>query len=430
VPNRSYYLVTVQFTSIAVHPATMYSTKSAQSLKKLFSGYHEPLPLSKQQSQKLLDGLKTSFRAQLDREYGRSSTSSSDPAEARAKTTTVARASTSANLTTPRPTRRSAAHQHVKSILSNPLFAYNEASEPTTPSSVAASNRDPMDVFDHAVAKGMMTLRAATGCMIAKRQRSGNADPASMGTSIRVLRWLRSSDAEMSMRFLDHEPFVNALAPFLVMEGREHVAWEWLTRTMNDAVDSITDEQRTKRASVLLSNLVRIKSQPAYGDLNAAISAILGAEQLFKGHTLLPDVLVRPWRSVSWLSTVEASKQKAPSEELFDAHMAAAKSLHRQVSVETAHLHLHHPTHPDYRPALSFFGDMTSLRKLVEEVKIGKIDWNKSRELNILPWISCLGQDTVQRLSQTGHADEARSLTQLLRAAFAGIELNDGLKPA
>ncbi|UKZ66582.1 uncharacterized protein TrAtP1_007754 [Trichoderma atroviride] len=90
----------------------MFSTKSVQSLRKLFAGYHEPLPISKQQSQKLLDGIKASFRSQLDREYGRSS---SDHTPAPTKST---------GETSPQA-RRSAASLHLKSVLSNPLFSYN-----------------------------------------------------------------------------------------------------------------------------------------------------------------------------------------------------------------------------------------------------------------------------------------------------------------
>ena len=395
----------------------MFSTKSAQSLKKLFGGYHEPPSISKQQSQKLLDGLKTSFRTQLDREYGRSLESTPHKALTKPASAVVA--------------RRSAAHQHVKSILSNPLFGYNKPSAPTTPSSIAASKRDPMDVFEHAVAKGMMTLRAATGCLIAKRQRiaESDEDAISSDTALHILRWLRSSGAENSLRFLDHEPFIDALMPFMIVEGKESVAWEWVTSTMTNTTGDINDEQRIRRSSLVLSNLVRIQSRSEYGNLNAAISTILEAEQRFKQHPLLSDLLVQPWRSVSWFSTVEASTLSAPSEELFDAHMATASRLHRQVSVETAHLHLHHPTHPDYRPALSFFGDMSSLRKMVHEIQPVKVDWKAPNEMGLVPWITFLGRDTVDYLKQTGHAQEAHGLSAMLQSELAGM-FKGSLKPA
>lgn len=282
----------------------MFSTKSAKSLRKLFAGYHEPLPLSTQQSQQLLDGLKASFRTQLDREYGQSlDTSSSVPAKA-------------ADASHPKA-RHLAATQHLKSILSNPLFSYNKDAASALPSALPVPKRDPMDVFDHAVAKGMMTLKAATGCMLAKRQQlsspSSRAGLSSSETAYRVVRWLRSSEAGVNMEFLDNQPFIRALAPFLVAEGLEPVAWEWIAQSMGDASRATDGELRLKRASFLLAQLVRIKSQPQYGNLDAAITTILDAEQQFQQNPLLSRLLILPWRSVSWLSTVESYSRSAPS---------------------------------------------------------------------------------------------------------------------
>lgn len=253
----------------------MFSTKSAQSLRKLFAGYHEPLPISKQQSQKLLDGIKASFRSQLDREYGRSS-SDSTPAPAK-----------STGETSSPQARRSAASLHLKSVLSNPLFSYNKNNNnkenaPPLPKGLWVPDRDPMDVFDHAVSRGMMTLKAATGCLVAKGQQLSSAVDANVAatssdTALRVVRWLRSSGAESSLLFLDNTAFVRALVPFLIAENMESVAWEWITRAMSESRD-ISEEQRIARASSLLSEIVRIKSQAQYGNLNAAIQAILEAE--------------------------------------------------------------------------------------------------------------------------------------------------------
>src|SRR4051794_5239897 len=145
----------------------MFTTKSVQSLKNLFASYHEPLPLSKQQSQKLLDGLKTSFRKQLDREYGESPNSLSPAA---AKPVDVD------------PARLSATNRHLKDILSNPLFSYNKDVTSTFPSSLAspslvAPTRDPIEVFDHAVARGLMTPKAAIGVMVAKAKQLQANEP-------------------------------------------------------------------------------------------------------------------------------------------------------------------------------------------------------------------------------------------------------------
>ncbi|KAL6873075.1 hypothetical protein J3F83DRAFT_731970 [Trichoderma novae-zelandiae] len=393
----------------------MFSTKSAQSLRNLFASYHEPPPISRQQSQRLLDGLKASFRSQLDREYGRSS---SDNAAAPAKAEDAA---------DPQGTtrRRSAATLHLKSILSNPLFSYDsnkQSGAAHLPKALWVSDRDPMDVFDHAVSRGMMTLKAATGCLVAKGQQmgEGSLSVASSDTALRVVRWLRSSGAEGSLQFLDRPAFVQALAPFLVAEKMEGIAWEWITRTMNESAN-ISEEQRVARASSLLSQIVRIKSQSHYGNLDAAIQAILEAEQLFQHSPLLPKLLVQPWRSVSWLSTVEAYSRAMPTEKLFEAHMATARRLPRPFPVETAHLHLHHPTHPDHVPAMRFFNDTKRLRKLVQALGPEKVKLAKFTGMGTIPWIAFLGHDTVNHLQQSGRSEEARGITNILRSELSDI---------
>ncbi|KAF4981496.1 hypothetical protein FDECE_17683 [Fusarium decemcellulare] len=399
----------------------MFSTKSVNSLKNLFASYHEPLPLSKQQSQKLLDGLKTSFRKQLDREYGE--TSNSPPSSA---PTSVDPAS---------PTRLSAANRHLKDILTNPLFSYNkDVTSPfpskLTPSTLAPPQRDPMEVFDHAVAKGLMTPKAAIGCMIAKSkqlqaQEPGLSSLATAGAAGRIVRWLRSCGAEQDLRFLDNQTFVRTLAPFLVAEGMEEVAWEWLVRTINDPSGNLSKEKRLKRASHLLGEIVRTKCQPQHGNLDAGISTMLQAQQMFQTSPLLSELLVSSWRSVSWFSTVEAYSRPAPSEELFDAHIATADRLPQPFLMERAHLHLCHPTHPDHIPALQFFKDKERLRRLVHAVGPKK---SKPEKLSVVSWLAFLGHDTVNHLTQSGRTQEAQGVTELLQAEVAN--LFDRLEPA
>lgn len=395
----------------------MFSTKSVKSLKNLFASYHEPLPLSKQQSQKLLDGLKVSFRKQLDREYGRSSDSP---------------ASSSKSADSDRYIRHSPANRHLNDILSNPLFSYNKDITSTLPSTLAPPKRDPMEVFDHAVARGMMTPKAAIGCMVAKRKQldalKASDSLATAGVAPRVIQWLRSSGSEKDLRFLDNQTFVRTFTPFLVAEGLEEVAWEWLSRTVNDTCGTLDDEKRLKRASHLLAELVRTKCQPQFGNLDSAISTMLQAQSMFKTSSLLSELLVLSWRSVSWFSTVEAYSRTAPSEELFDAHIATADRLPRPFLMERAHLHLHHPTHPDHVPALQFFKDTERLRRLVHAFGAKKPKGQPDK-LSVIPWLAFLGQDTVNHLTQSGRTREAQSVTQLLQAEVATL-FNDTLEPA
>ncbi|KAF7562203.1 hypothetical protein G7046_g1932 [Stylonectria norvegica] len=391
----------------------MNSTKAVNSLKNLFASYHQPLPLSAQQSQKLLDGLKVSFRKQLDREYGPASDSPAAPAKAATHDNTHV--------------QKSPANRHLNDILSNPLFTYKKDITSTLATASLPRSRDPMVVFDQAVARGLMSLKAAIGCMITKgkqlQTRESGDRLASSETASRVIQWLRSSGAEKDLQFLDNKIFVRTLAPFLVAEGLEPVAWDWLSRTVNDTSGELDDDKRLSRASHLLAELVRTKCSPQSGDLDAAISTMLQAQHLYQTSPMLSELLVLSWRSVSWFSTVEAYSQTAPSEKLFDAHIATANSLPAPFLMERAHLHLHHPTHPDHVPALEFFEDKERLRRLVHSKK------SQNDKLSVLPWLASLGQDTVTHLSQTGRAKEARGVTELLQVDLAQL-FHGRLEPA
>jgi hypothetical protein len=386
----------------------MFSTKSVQSLHNLFKGYHQPT-ISQQKSVKLLENLKTSFRKQLDREYGPSSDA---PSTSKSKFSKQADSATS-NL--PDPERDPVAIQHLKSILSNPLFAQSKSTASPSVGLATAPKQDPVRFFDNAVARDMMTLKAATGCLITKQKQLAlhprdNMASSRMGS--RVVRWLQLTGAEEQLAFLKDSNFLYALTPFLVAEGLEESAWTWIKRAMQDKSVKLNDTERVNRASYILSQLVRAQCQPQHGSLDSAISTILRAEQEFNDHPLLSKLLVLPWRSVSWMTTVEAFSRTPPTENLFDAHMATAGRLDSSVSIETAHLHLYHPTHPDHSAATKLFTDTFSLRRIITRLSSKKETPRKS--LDPASWLALLGQDTVNHLLQSGNAVEAKHITNIL----------------
>ena len=384
----------------------MFSTKSAQSLKNLFAAYHEPPSLSHQQSQKLLDGLKSSFRNQLDREYGKSSSSLPTLASQMGKPDRAARVP--------------AAKQHLKAILSNPMFAYNSQAEAHTITPGAVLMEDPMEFFDRAVERGMMTLKAATGCLKVKMDQLQQSPSASAAdykeTADRVLNWLMSSsEADGELQFLYDQAFLQALLPFLVKAGSEEVVWEWIAYGLDEREGMRKGGMRRKemhasaRLPSLLAMLVKLQCQPQQESLDVPISTLQTAEKLFGRHPLLPGLLVTPWRYVSWMSTVEAGIKSPATSELFDAHLDTANRLATPLPVETAHLHLHHPSHPDPDPALQFFQARDWMTKDLRR------RFEKGGSFGIEHWIKFLGVDTVDQLLQTGRDDEAQGLKELLR---------------
>ena len=390
----------------------MYSTKPSNSLKKLFAGYHQPLPLSKRQSQEIVTGLKASFRRQLDNEYGRST---QDVVKETAADSQV-------------PVRRSAAHQHLKSILSNPLFGQNKnlsnpisaGPDPYKPGP-PKHEQDLIAVFDHAVSKGMMTLQAATGWMHAKRaqmvaqNKAGIVHSGSPEVASRVVKWLISSGLNRSLTFLESSGFLQQLIPFLYIEKMEGVAWQWLERVMNDETLLLTADDRSMKASSLLQQMIRVRHSPQFQDPNAAITTILDAEVLLRNHPRLPRILIQPWRAVSWYSTVEASREMSPSGEYFGKHLATAEIINKPLLVEKAHLSLYHPGTPDPSPALDLLLHNDTLSRYINKTPE---QLAASRPLSQMNWLDHLAQDTLKYLNATGRAEEAENVRSLLLKKF------------
>ncbi|KEY74090.1 hypothetical protein S7711_05342 [Stachybotrys chartarum IBT 7711] len=380
------------------------SSKATRALKQFFAGYHEPSGLTHRQSEKLLDGLKQSFRTQLDREFG--------PGVSR----------TGASIHSASPTklpRDSASMRHLKSILANPLFSQDADPSGSAPTRIPNAQHNPMDHFDKAVKRGLMTLQVATGCMIAKRKQilatEGRSGLALSRAAYRVTQWLRSSGKEKEMEFLDNTRFIEVLIPFLVAEGLHDVAWGWITRTMEGTQGKAADQRSALRASNLLNQLVRGQIQHDDGEVDGAIGMILQAEVLLRQNPSLPHLLLLPWRSVSWLSTVQFSGNPCSREDLFEAHVATGGLMPRPVPVETAHLHLFHPQHPDPEPALALLHDRKALQKSVM-IRVPGANAPKtslassSNDMSMVAWIECLVRDTVSYLSHIGREEDAREL--------------------
>ncbi|KAK1992889.1 hypothetical protein LX36DRAFT_279607 [Colletotrichum falcatum] len=367
----------------------MFTTKPLSAIKNVIPSIHQPLPLSSKESKKLLDVLKSSFRQNLDKEHGYA------PENADPKLP-----STSGN-PHERPTDR-----HLRAILSNPLFK----SDIRPMAAAFAKPRDPMDVFDEAVSRGMMTRKAATGCLQAKRQQilqsSALSVPEAMAASsagLRVVQWLRSSGMEQTLDFLGDPHFVHELMPFMLAEGLEEVAWMWADRVVQSKGAA---EENSRKAATLVSKLVAAKSDVMDSNLDTAFAALLRADATWESSPQRSKVLLLPWRQLSWKSCVEAWKRPPPSAALFESYSATAHHIHRPLRLDRAHLELHHPTKPNHERALRFLQD-DRLRSL------------ESSNSSLVTRVMYMGMDAVSHLTKLGRTDEAESFLRLLQSKFS-----------
>lgn len=327
----------------------MFGTKNLSSLKDFLPQIHQPLPLSRRESQLLLKTLTTSFRNNLDREHG-----------CWYENAPVASLKAAKNASASAPVRPTALHEshhrpidrHVRAILSNPLFSYDGAAHSARS---AATERDPMDVFDEAVAKGLMNPQRAAGVLKAKRHSitqsstiSVNETLASSGTARRVLQWLRSHGHERDLSFVSCTALITYLTQFMVEEGLEEIAWVWLERLMNGEGPDLPLTSPSP-AAYILDSLVRAKA--LFGkSLDGGYACMVRARQMFNSKPTFDSDAISAWRALSWWSTVSAWQRSQPSEALFDAFAALGRQLERSKTtflVDRAHLELHHPTQPE-----------------------------------------------------------------------------------
>ncbi|KAI9645027.1 hypothetical protein NHQ30_007066 [Ciborinia camelliae] len=260
---------------------------------------HQPLPLTQRESTQLLELLTTSFRQQLDSEHG--------PSNAKVETSPCHKQHENG-----RPRRLSdSGHKHtdrhLKSILTNPLFSQRtQRSEP-------GSIRDPMDTFDRAVGRGMMTLNSAKAILIAKKrqlQSSHETLEESMkksGAGIKILRWLTSSGLNQNTEFLLHDPRFGALLfEFMRAEGYEEVFWEWINKAIHE---TSATKAEFRGLAHLLSNIVKLTSR-VEASLNTSISILLRVVNMSKDlrSENVQSLLVGPGQHV-FHSIVEGTRQ-------------------------------------------------------------------------------------------------------------------------
>lgn len=419
----------------------MLSTKTLLTpLSALFAKVHHPPPIDKRESQRLLNALTTSFRKNLDKEhgYGLEDTPSSPlKAASTPKSTSAPELNTSAGLLTDlgnHDHHRRPTDSHVRAILSNPLFSYDPSKTKTT--ATLPADRDPMDVFDQAVAKGLMSLQRAAGVLVAKRQAiaqsasiSVNESIAASGTALRVLQWLRASGLERDLAFVECQALVKQLIPFMVEEGFEEVAWNWLERLMLGEGPMLAFDQGTVpvHASYLLSAMVRAKVSPV-GPLNNGYASILRAGDMFRESRFFRPTAFGPWRVLSLWSTVHAWQHSQPSEPLFDAFTLMSQQLQRKaVQIDEAHLALHHPVHPDATLAVKYL-QSDQIRKLSRHLanapiqptpkSISTSPTGSEPRSSVVKRIILMATDAVQHLTRTGQDADAEWVENTILGMF------------
>ncbi|KAI1503771.1 hypothetical protein F5X99DRAFT_374410 [Biscogniauxia marginata] len=395
-------------------------TPPALSLKRAFlPQIHQPLPLSRRESQQLLDAITTSFRKNLDKEHPwhqDEPTSHGPPS---------ASANAQFNLP-PNPTKNHRpTDSHLRAILTNPLFSHPQDAKPSPPRNF----KNPFDVFDSAVSRGLMTPRRAAGFLATVRSQivKESADNvqqrmAKSGAGLRVVQWLRASGQENDLHFLSDTSLIQNIIPFMYAEGLQEIVWVWLARlAMRMRTNDLEFETRPDRVnarslSKLLSTIIKETSGSRTGakiSLDSSYSALAKANDILSiQNQLAANNIQRTWEGLSWESTVNARERPKPSASLFDSFLGVGRPF--KLNLDLAHLDLHHPTTPEHSAAIEYL----HLKNRIEG-DIADMERNARAQRRII----CLALDTADRLKQVGKSDEASWVERFLTRLYDGLNL-------
>lgn len=369
---------------------------SRNSLKSFLPKIHQPLPLSRRESQQLLDSITTSFRKNLDKEHPWEHNDESIPQKSAHRNSkpllSTPTPTSSSSLTLDTPSRQRPTDRHLREILSNPLFAHPENKKPI----------NEVHVFDSAVSRGLMTPYRAAGFLVKLRSQFQAESPddirqamAESGAGFRVIQWLRASGLENDPRSLKRA-LVSHLIPFLYAEGLDEVAWTWVERF---ATYHSKDRETASAQFQALNNLLYAITKNANAtycgkktNLDGAYKVIIRANDVFpKQNGTALNSFKNVWTNISWSSTVFASERPKPSAPLFETFVDIGRPLGKPLDV--AHLELHHPLTPNHSAAVQFMHRVS----------------NRSTDPDSIfrRRLVCLALDTVNRLKEIGDIDEA-----------------------
>ncbi len=405
----------------------MKKTKPLGSLKGIFPPINTPRPLSKRDSQRLLDTVKTSFRTQLDKEHGwteldrsailpaTKSGFSSKPSSSTAFRVSPPPSAPRNHVASTRPTDR-----HMSAILGNPLFSTSSLPKITKASETPLEAHSA--IFEKAASRGLMTIPRAQGFLMLVKSEVKKSKYVwlmdalkSTGAGLLVLRWLRSSGQEARLTFLNHAPFRELLLQFIVAEGLDAVALSWFDRLMREEISSGHTDKFTSRAGTLLRDLVKAKSRGS--ELEGAYAAMVNAHNNVLENRVNPAILYQAWTALAWETTLNSGNRTKPPVDLFDSFVAMGVSVQPPL-LDVAHINLHRPVDPSARLALHFLKGKDVFKQVPAHA--AEESWSRvliqpcSSVERYVHQLKFLGLDTIQHLQQTNKMEEASRLWRLL----------------
>ncbi|KAF2225659.1 hypothetical protein BDZ85DRAFT_257872 [Elsinoe ampelina] len=253
-------------------------SSSVRSISQFASKLHPQVALTRTESKRLLDSLKTSFRQQLDAEH--------NPDHVQA--TAVSRGSALNH-----------AEKHVASVLTNPLLATSQIPRPLIPTN---DKRHPIDIFTDCAANGVATIHLASQCISAfhrllksltaekKREEIAKFQPGS-----KILQWLWATGMAQSEALVSGQRLVSSVVALLLREGKEEAIWKWFTTADHDHLEgaSAPNSDQVSAQSLILRQLIYWKVRAWRDDPRGAVEAFTKAIGMVNAG-IVPSQSTRP----------------------------------------------------------------------------------------------------------------------------------------
>ncbi|KAL8704857.1 MAG: hypothetical protein Q9201_002016 [Fulgogasparrea decipioides] len=388
----------------------------SRSWKFLTSKIHQPLPLNRRESQKLLTVLNNSFKRNLDRQYPQDLAGSEHSPDG-----------------------------HINSLLKSPLFGAQLNQQPTLPRQRVGLHQDacqisdlkyaiekPVEYFEQQVSAGTANLESAKLTLANQMNRalaSASLDPKESMKSSRVgslmIHWLWSSGQHERLEFVRDREFIARLMPFLVAEGRYESVWDWLQRlrtlSARDVSSAITQEmyQLHKDIGHLLKGTVLAEVKYGQG-LQSAIQLFL--VDCKAARISAPTAPASAWQRIygkggaylMWMLTRQGVAAQVDDAVIDNFHRSVSSwAYNSRVAMYRALIQLSHPRKPEVSPALRLLSNIQSHQARLH-----------GRER---PIIVRIGLMTVEVLLAQESLRKATKLMKTLQAQF-GPELGANTK--
>ncbi|KAH6719106.1 hypothetical protein BKA61DRAFT_473907 [Leptodontidium sp. MPI-SDFR-AT-0119] len=378
---------------------------------------HHPLPLNPRESKQLLNLLTTSFRQQLDSEHPQFRDSTAITLLDHHTSRRSRRSSLSDHERTP-------TDRHMHSLLTNPLF---NLSLETGHSNVVLS-KDPMDIFNKAVANGMMTTSDAKACLAAKKSqiirssvlnvRDGMKDS---GAGLQVLKWLVSSGTANKTDFLKDVAFVKIMMEYMVAEGLQEAAWKWVKKSLETfsklsllSGEEFVAAQKEVVGPLLLLVRAEAANSASPTSLDAAYMTMSRAAGYLGGLSTseMTRILGPPGWFLIRASVMPRSSRPPPSESAFESFLSLIPVISKSPARYFAHLSLLHPTKPNPDLALDYIRSIDANKSKQKKGRQSKAA-TESDHHNIQ-----LGLDTANYLLVQHRYTEADEVMEFLRTHY------------